>query len=195
MRTFTRCWIRADVSRYGVICTGTGCRIERANTPRKSLAVPDVSGFVRGDQMWLCGCDCMFHDRDRSRRCRRKASNLPYPCSVLSEPDVPPRIPGDTVGIAVRRWNRILEEFVCLRVEEANFVCVELGEPEISICIEGQVIGDTAFLQWPLAPVCVLRMKFSDSITVGLGEPDIAIRIYCNEEGARVSRRLREVLN
>ena len=104
-------------------------------------------------------------------------------------------IPGNSIGIAVGRRNRVLNDGVRVSVEKANAVCLELGKPEISRGIKGQVKGSTTFQHIPLAPDRVLRIKFTDRIAVGLGEPDMTLCIYGHGDGVRIPRRLSEILD
>src|SRR2546429_648347 len=187
--------MRANTQRYRVIYTVTRCRFVFANTSSKGFAVPDISLLVSSDQMRLCSSYLVYYDSYRSRRCWCKASNLSNTQSILSEPEIPPRIPSDTIGIAVRSWNRVLNKFVCDRIEKANFVCIEFCKPEIPIFIEGQVKRCATIRHFPLVPGQILRIKFTDSIAIGLGKPDIGIRIDCYENGSGIPRRLRKILD
>src|SRR5436190_5130433 len=134
-----------------------------------------------------CSTILTFPEEDRY-----KASNTSHPLTIFRKPDIPLRISGDPIGIAFRCWNCVLNEGVRMRVEEANAACFELGKPEISRGIKGQVKGSTPFQHIPLAPGHALQIKFSDCIAIGLSEPDMAMHINSQEDGVRIPRRLPE---
>lgn len=109
---------------------------EVANQAKFRVAVPDISLFVSRDQMRLCSRDPVLYNSypSRSRWC--KASNVPHAHSILGEPDVPPEVPGDPIGIADRSWNRVLNTCVCVSIEEANAVRIEIRKPDIATGID-----------------------------------------------------------
>src|SRR6266568_6775693 len=178
---FTDCFVSALAQRYRVIDAVTRCRFVFANTSSKAFAVPDISLCVSRDQMRLCCRDPVFYDSYPSRSCWCKASNLSNTQSIFREPDIPAGIPGDPIGIAVRSWNRVLNKFVSVGIEEANAVRIEIRKPEIPIFIEGQVKRSTPTGHFPLVPEQILWVQFTDSMAIGLGKPDIATCIDCYE--------------
>src|SRR5436305_1724714 len=104
--------------------------------------------------------------------------------SIISEPDGSLGIDRDAVRIAFWGGSRIFYQRVRAWVEETDSTGAKLGEPEVPTHIEDQVKGRTAFPQVPLVPALVLRIKFTDGITAGLGKPDIPIRIYHDKQWA-----------
>ena len=80
-------------------------------------------------------------------------------------------------------------------VEETDSTGAKLGEPQVAIPIQDQVKGRTAFPQVPLLPALVVRIKFTQRITAGLGKPDLPIAIDHHKQGAGVSPWLGEIGN
>lgn len=156
--------------------------IEFANIAPKSSTVPDVPCPVRGNQMGTLRSHSILGYLNRSGSGGGKASNLADACRILCEPGSSPGIDRDAIRIAIWRRDRIFYQRLSLWIEEADIIRAKLGEPEVSACINSQIIGRAPPLQVPLLPALVMRNILTQRVTGGLREPDIPIPIYNHKE-------------
>src|SRR5712672_4177344 len=114
--------------------------IEFAYIATKSPAVPHVTRAIRGDQVGTDSSHRMLCYLDGSSRGGCKTGNLVYPYGILGEPDGPLWCNRDAIRIAIWCMDRIVYHLMSTEVEETDFIRTKLGEPEVALCIEDQVI-------------------------------------------------------
>src|SRR5581483_10529657 len=77
---------------------------------------------------------------------------------VFSDPHIPFRIYGNPIGLAIRRWRRRLDDFVCFCIEKAYAIAVVFSKPEIAMLIKGQIIGSAPLCNTPLVEDLIISI-------------------------------------